>query len=113
MADPIFLDNDYEIQYAVTRRATATGLLQAATGLTGLTCFIAATSQGAPIHAALSLPAVERSGTPGAYYAIFDGDLLSLHLLPYANKTVFVVLTNAASDIEAIVPVPVRESRIL
>jgi len=113
MADSIYLDNDYEVQYVVTRRATTTGAIQAAAGLTGLTVHLAATPQGATIHADLSVSATERSATAGTYYALFQGDDLRVRLAAYVNRTVYAVLTNTADDVEAILPLVVRESRLL
>jgi len=113
MAESLYLDNDLEVQYTITRRATTTGAIQAAAGLTGLTCHLAATPQGAAIHADLSVSAAERSATAGTYYALFEGDELTTHLTSYANRTVFAVLTNNNDDVEAILPLVVRESRLL
>jgi len=113
MPEPIYLDNDFEVQYTITRRATTTGAIQAAAGLTGLTCHIAATPQGATIHADLSVAATERSATAGTYFAMFQGDELATRLAAYTNRTVYAVLTNSADDVEAILPLVVRESRVL
>ena len=77
----ISLDSDWEyIWGASTRRNAATGAVEAAAGLTGLLAWLSATEGGATIHASLSKTMVERSGLPGEYFAIVDGDVLRLRL---------------------------------
>lgn len=89
--DRIFLDNDFEPEYAITRKNATTGVSEAATGLTGITARIAATDGGAAIHANLSKTASERSNKAGTYYAVIEGDDLRTCLASYANKKVWVV----------------------
>lgn len=101
----IVLDNDFEPDYTVTRKAAATGETEAATGLAGLTVRIATTPNGSAIHASLS-KAVSERGTLGKYYARFEGDDLRTHLAKYAGESVWVVFGNG-TDIARNNQVPV------
>jgi hypothetical protein len=100
----ISLDNDFEPEMAVTRKNTTTGVLEPAAGLTGLTFRLSATDGGTAIHADLEVTATERSGAPGVYFAILDGDKLRTHLAAsYIGKVVWEVFgdgTNVFSSIE-------------
>jgi hypothetical protein len=93
----IALDNDFEPEYDVTRKASATGLAEAATGLTGLTAHIAATDEGATIDASLSVSASERSATAGRYYAVIPGADLRTHLAGYIGRKVWVIFGDDAT----------------
>ena len=91
---PLYLGgNDDEPEKLVRRKNAATGALEVATGLTGLTFFLSATEAGATIHASLSKPATERGAT-GKYFAIFEGTDLAAHLASYAGQDVFEVFGN-------------------
>ena len=91
MSRRLYLDNDFEPEYAITRKNTSTGDDEVAAGLTGLTVRISATDGGATIHADLSKTLSERASTDGTYYAVIDGDDLRAQLASYAGSTVYVV----------------------
>jgi len=107
MSQRLYLDNDHEFEYALTRKNTASGADEAAAGLSSLTARISATDGGATIDSDLTVNASERSGTLGTYYGVFDGDKLREHLLAYAGKKVYVVFgdgTNVlVSDVYTVV----------
>ena len=79
----IYLDNDYEPEYELTRRDESSGDEEAAAGLTGLLVWLSATDGGAAIHASLSKSLTERAGESGTYYAVIEGDDLATHLADY------------------------------
>ena len=88
-SSPLYLDgNDDEPEITLTRKVAATGLTEAATGLTGLTVRLSATPNGTAINAALSKSATER-GTLGVYRATFEGSDLTAQLATYAGKDVY------------------------
>ena len=95
MSRPLPLDNDFEFEYALTRKNTATGADEAAAGLSSLTARVSLSEEGGPtpseVHTDLSVSASERSGKAGTYYGVFDGDKLRTHLLPYVGTRVWVV----------------------
>ena len=98
MSKRLYLDNDFEPEYAVTRKNADTGIEEAATGLTGLTVCVSATPGGTTIHTDLEKDMGERASTAGTYYAVIDGDKLRAHLLAtgatpvsYVGNKVYVV----------------------
>ena len=93
----ISLDNDYEMEVALSRKNATTGLLEPATGLTGLTFWLSATDGGATIHATLSVSAAERAGAPGVYSAILQGTDLRTHLASYVGARVWEVFGDGAN----------------
>lgn len=97
---PLYLNNnDDEPEKAVTRKNTATGATEAATGLTGLTFRLAATPTGAAIHANLSKTATERASTPGTYFAVFEGTDLhtQLNSATYIGRDVYEIFSDGAN----------------
>lgn len=94
------LSKDFEPEIDLTRKATTTGVSEAATGYTDVTVWISATKGGAAIHAALSKTAAERSATPGRYFALLQTADLVTQLAAYAHRTVWVVWSKAG-DIES------------
>ena len=106
----VYVDgNDQEFEYEITDKVTATGLTQAAAGLTGLTCHYAATKTGATIDASLSVSASER-GSTGRYYGVHQGSDLTTYLAAYVGKRVFRVLAKG-TDIHAYTTVTVKAAR--
>jgi hypothetical protein len=98
---PIYLNgNDDEPEHALTRKATATGAEEAATGLTSLTFYLSATPGGSAIHGSLSKTASER-GALGIYFAVFEGTDLhtQLNSATYIGKDVYQRFGNA-SDVD-------------
>jgi hypothetical protein len=94
---PLYLDgNDDEPEETVTRKNAATGAVEAATGLTGLTFKLSATRNGTVINAALSKSATER-GTLGVYRATFEGSDLAAQLATYAGKDVYQTFGDGAN----------------
>lgn len=111
MPDALYLDNDLEVDIKLTRKATTTGKTEAAAGVTGLSAYVAATPQGSAIHADVSVSLTERSAAAGTYYGVIDGDDLTTRLTDYINETVYLVVTNAAKDVELVAPYVVRRDR--
>ena len=96
---PLYLNNnDDEPEKALTRKNATTGVTEAATGLTGLTFLLSATSTGTAIHASLSKSATER-GALGIYFAVFEGTDLHTHLnsATYVGKDVFEIFSDSAN----------------
>ena len=86
---PIYLGgNDDEPEKTVTIKTPATGVLEPATGLLGLTFVLSATPTGSAIDASLDVDATER-GSLGIYYAHFAGTDLVAHLAAYAGGFVY------------------------
>ena len=71
----IFLDNDWEYEVNITRKDTATGTVEAAAGLSGITGRISLTPTGLTIHADLTKTLAERASTPGEYFAIVEKEV--------------------------------------
>ncbi len=106
----VYVDgNDAEFEYELDQKNASTGLAEAATGLSGLTCFYSATKTGATIHASLSVSASERSAT-GRYFGVHQGSDLTAHLASFLNKRVFRILAKG-TDIHAYTTVTVVEAR--
>jgi hypothetical protein len=103
----VALDNDYEFEVAITRKNTSTGATEPAAGLTGLSFRFSATDGGTAIHASLQVNATERSGTPGTYFAVCQGDDLRAQLAAsYIGKVIYEVFgdgTNVLSSIPRLV----------
>lgn len=110
MSKRLYLDNDYEAEYAVTRKNTATGASEVAADLEGLTARVSLTDGGATIHADLTVSTSERSSTPGRYFGVFDGDDLRTHLLAYVGKKVYVVFGDGTNVLVSDVHI-VRKTR--
>lgn len=87
----LYLDNDFEFEYAITQKNASTGVDEAADGLFGLTAGVSLTDGGAAIHGDLEVDASERATTVGTYYGVFEGDDLRTHLAAYVGDTVYVV----------------------
>lgn len=105
----LYLDNDFEAEFTVTRKNAATGATEAATGLTSLTVKISASDGGAAIGA-LTGSATER-GTLGIYYYVFDGDALRTALAAsYVGRRVWVVFGDGTNVLTSN-PVVVRATR--
>lgn len=93
---PVYLDNDAEYEYALRRKNTNTGALEAATGIGGLSCRLSATDGGAAINAALSVNATER-GSLGIYYGVFQGTDLRTYLASFIGQTIYEVFLDAGN----------------
>jgi len=101
--------NDQEFEYELDQKNASTGLAEAATGLSGLTCHYAATKTGATIDASLSVSASER-GSTGRYYGVHQGSDLTTYLAAYVGKRVFRVLAKG-TDIHAYTTVTVKAAQ--
>lgn len=88
--DHIACDNDWEFAYTVTTRDPVTGEWEAAS-IVPPDAWISADPSGTEIHAALRVTTTERTGLPGSYYGVLDGDLIRTHLAAYAGTTVYEV----------------------
>jgi len=110
MARTIYLNNDDEFEFYVTRRNTSTGLVEPAASIAGMTCLLSATKTGTAIDASLEVSAVERASSPGYYYGVMQGSDFNTYLATYVGRTVFRVLKNG-SDIVAYTRVTVKAER--
>ena len=87
----VYLDNDFEAEFAIERKNSSTGELEAAASLSNLTARFSATDGGPTIHATLSVNLAER-GTTKLYFGVIDGDALRTQLAAaYVGKTVWLV----------------------
>lgn len=94
----IFLGgNDFESEFAVTRKNSATGASEAAASLTGLTSHLSLTDGGATIHADVSVSMAERSSTAGTYFGVIEGDKIDTHLAALAGSVVWEVFGDATN----------------
>ena len=114
MSDPIALDNDrFVLTEPLRRRNLATGLIEAATGMT-VTAFIAASDRiaAAVIHADLSIPLAEQGAGSGIYGGHFPGSTLTARLAGYVGRNVFeIVKSSDGSYRSASDPIPVIDPR--
>jgi len=101
--------NDQEFEYELDQKNASTGLAEAATGLSGLTCHYALTKTGATIDASLSVAASER-GTTGRYFGVHQGGDLTTHLEAFEGQRVFRILVKG-TDIHAYTTVNVVAER--
>ena len=110
--DDIYLDNDYEAEYTVTRKNASTGADEAATGLTGLTVRISATDGGSALGTTPSLTgAASERGALGIFYKEFDGDTLRTVLASsYVGVRVWVIFGDGTNVLTSN-PVTVRGTR--
>ena len=95
----LWLTEDQELEAEITRRNATTGVLEAATGLTGLTFTISATAGGATIGS-LSFAAAER-GTTGRYFAVADTATLvaGLSVASYPEGSAVYLVLSKSGDI--------------
>jgi len=111
MARSIFLDNDDEPEIDITRKNTATGVIEVAPALT-VTVHLSTTQDGVAIDASLSKSATERTSKAGSYFAIFEGDDLRTHLASLTNTIIYYVWLSG-NDLKANEPVKVIAERPL
>lgn len=97
------LDNDYEYEYDVTRKATTTGEREAAKGLSSVTAHFSATDGGADIGST-ETTLTERSAKDGRYYGILDKAQLNTDLTAYLGQTIYEVFV-VDGDAETSTPV--------
>ncbi len=105
----VYLDNDWEFEFDVKRKATTTGNLEAAASLSGVTAFFSATDGGTAI-ASTTTSLTERSATAGRYFGIIDKATLNTALTAYVNQVVYEVFV-VSGDAETSEPVLVKASR--
>jgi hypothetical protein len=105
----VYLDNDVEFEYRLRRKATTTGTLSAATGVSSITVHYALTDGGEAI-AGTSTALSERSATPGLYFGILDKAALNTALGDLVNTRVYEVFV-VDGDSETSEPVLVKGSR--
>lgn len=101
----VYLDNDWEFEFDVQRKATTTGTLEAAASLSGVSAFFSATDGGSAI-AGTTTTLTERSAKAGRYFGILDKAALNTALADYANTAVwevFVVSGDAETSEEVVV----------
>lgn len=105
----VYLDNDWEFEFDVKRKATTTGNLEAAASLSGVTAFFSATDGGTAI-ASTTTSLTERSATAGRYYGILDKTTLNTALTAYVNQVVYEVFV-VSGDAETSEGVLVKDAR--
>jgi hypothetical protein len=101
----IALDNDWEAEHRATRKNAATGTIEPATGLTGMSAWLSATDGGAAIHATMTVNLTER-GTTGIYFGVLQGDDLRTRLASLVGQVVFEVFgdgTNVLTSVPRLV----------
>ena len=111
MAAPreIYLDNDYEFEFDVQRKATTTGAIEAAEGLSGVSAFFSVTDGGSAI-AGTTTTLTERSAKDGRYFGLLDKTDLNTALEPLVNTVVYEVFV-VSGDAETSDPVLVKATR--
>lgn len=102
MLDTLSLSADHAAIVDIETPSATTGEPSAAAGLSGVSCYLAATRTGAAIHDSLSRPAAELAGMPGRYRADHDLADLATHLQPYVGRTVWEVWARAGDLLAAI-----------
>lgn len=108
----IYGGNGYEFEYPILKKNDPDGTKIAATTLGGLTARLAADPNGAAIHASLSVPLAERSAKPGTYFGRILGANIDANLIPnYAEKDVYIVVTDATGEIKGNTKVKVKAVR--
>lgn len=105
----VYLDNDWEFEFDVKRKATTTGNLEAAASLSGVSAHFSVEDGGAAISGT-STSLTERSATSGRYYGILDKAALNTALTAYANTVIFEVFV-VSGDAETSEPVLVKAAR--
>ena len=105
----VYLDNDWEFEFDVKRKATTTGNLEAAASLSGVTAFFSATDGGTAI-ASTTTSLSERSATAGRYFGIIDKATLNTALTAYVNQVVYEVFV-VSGDAETSEAVLVKDAR--
>lgn len=105
----VYLDNDWEFEFDVKRKATTTGNLEAAASLSGVTAFFSATDGGTAI-ASTTTTLAERSATAGRYFGILDKATLNTALADYVNREIYEVFV-VSGDAETSEPVLVKDAR--
>lgn len=89
----------------MTRKNSATGTLEPATGLTGLSARLSLTDAGAAIHATMSVNLTERGAT-GIYAGVIQGDDLRTQLAALVGTVLYEVFgdgTNVLTSIPRLV----------
>ena len=89
----------------MTRKNSATGTLEPATGLAGLIARLSLTDAGAAIHATMSVSLTER-GSTGIYSGVIQGDDLRTQLLSLVGSIIYEVFgdgTNVLTSIPRLV----------
>lgn len=105
----VYLDNDWEFEYDVQRKATTTGNLEAAASLTGVSAFFSFTDGGSAV-AGTTTTLSERSAKAGRYFGIIDKATLNTALAAYVNQVVYEVFV-VSGDAETSEPVLVKAAR--
>jgi hypothetical protein len=108
-AAEVYLDNDHEFRYRLTRAASTTGTTEAAAALSSVSAHFSETDGGAAI-AGTSTTLTERSAKPGSYFGILDRTDLNTALAAFANRRLFEVFV-VAGDAETSEPVIVKTTR--
>lgn len=113
MYEPVYLGNDYEVEYTLTEIAPTTGKRGPLSGSTVLEAWLSATDAGAEVHASLRVTLTERSLKLGTYYGVFAGTDLTTRLtalLTGGQDFVFLVMADAG-NVKTSNRVPLRDAR--
>ena len=105
----VYLDNDWEFEFDVQRKATTTGTLEAAASLSGVSAFFSLTDGGTAVGSTTT-SLTERSAKAGRYSGILDKATLNTALSSYENVVVYEVFV-VSGDAETSEPVLVKASR--
>ena len=97
----INLGNDWEAEYRATRKNSATGTLEPATGLASLTCRLSATDGGSAIHTTLNIALTERGAT-GIYAGVMLGADIQTQLTALAGTVIYEVFAVGTSVLTSI-----------
>lgn len=104
------LDEDWEPEYDLTKKDSATRKKVPATGLTGIKAWISTTEDGATIHSSVSADLSEAASKPGTYFGLVDTANLLTNVGPYTGSTVYKVL-DKPGDFRVSTPVKVVRVR--
>lgn len=88
---PFSITEDYEAEWAATRKNATTGVTEAATGLSSVTARLALTRTGSAIGSC-SVTLTER-GSTGIYYGTIDKATLTSDLAAYVNRTIYEIVS--------------------
>jgi hypothetical protein len=105
----VYLDNDWEFEFDVKRKATTTGTLEAAASLSGVSAFFSLTDGGTAVGSTTTTLS-ERSATAGRYFGLLDKATLNTAMSAYVDTVVYEVFV-VSGDAETSEPILVKGSR--
>lgn len=96
----VYLNSDHEFEFDVKRKATTTGNIEAAAGLSGAQAWFSATDGGSALGSTTTSLS-ERSATAGRIYGILDAATLASALTASLNSVVYEVLSIPGDDLRS------------